>query len=84
MAKQKKLGLALGSGGWRGLAHIGVIKKLIEEVAPKYVDRSGGYTRIVKTGERDGDRAPMARIELVKGKSTPKSSTKKKGKKNDK
>ena len=61
-----------------------VIRKLIEEIAPKYIGRPGGYTRIVKTGERDGDRAPMARIELVKGKSTPKSSTKKKGKKNDK
>ena len=48
------------------------IKKLIEEIAPKYLDRPGGYTRIVKTGERDGDKAPMARIELVKGKETEK------------
>ncbi|MFC1625227.1 50S ribosomal protein L17 [Patescibacteria group bacterium] len=53
------------------------IKKLIEEVAPKYLDRAGGYTRIVKTGERDGDKAPTARIELVKGKETKKEEVKK-------
>lgn len=41
------------------------IKKLIVEVAPSYKDRQGGYTKIVRTGNRDGDNAIKARIELV-------------------
>ncbi len=42
-----------------------VLQKLFDEVAPKYADRNGGYTRVVKTGTRRGDAAPMAFIELV-------------------
>ena len=39
--------------------------KLFDEIAPKYVDRKGGYTRIIKIGMRKGDGAPEVIIELV-------------------
>ena len=42
-----------------------VVKKLFDEIAPKYADRDGGYTRIIKTGARRGDAAEMCFIELV-------------------
>ena len=42
-----------------------VVKKLFDEIAPKYKDRQGGYTRIIKKGFRQGDAAPIVIIELV-------------------
>ena len=42
-----------------------VVDKLINEIAPKYGDRSSGYTRIVRLGPRAGDAAPIVQLELV-------------------
>lgn len=41
------------------------VKKIITEIAPKYKNRPGGYTRIIKMGNRVGDGAPVSQIELV-------------------
>ncbi len=49
----------------RRLGDLEVVTKLFDDVAPRYAERSGGYTRIVRLGPRRGDGAEMAVIELV-------------------
>jgi large subunit ribosomal protein L17 len=44
---------------------VNVVQKLFEEIAPRYTDRPGGYTRIIKIGKRPGDNAEMAVLMLV-------------------
>ena len=44
---------------------VDVVKKLFEVIGPRYKDRNGGYTRVIKAGFRHGDSAPRAVIELV-------------------
>src|SRR4029078_12894038 len=43
----------------------GAVLKLFDELAPRYLDRQGGYTRIRKLGQRPGDAAPMSLLELI-------------------
>ncbi len=61
----KKAGLANYRRALAFITKEDVAKKLFDEIAPKYADRNGGYTRVTRTGARRGDAAEMAVIELV-------------------
>ena len=56
---------AEGAGRKKNTKKVDLAGKLFEEIAPRYVDRKGGYTRIVKIGQRRGDAAMEVLIELV-------------------
>ncbi|MBO4847387.1 MAG: 50S ribosomal protein L17 [Lachnospiraceae bacterium] len=56
---------AENAGKKRGTKQVDVVAKIFDEVAPKYVSRNGGYTRIVKIGQRKGDGAMEVVLELV-------------------
>ena len=49
-----------------------VVTKLFQTIAPRFADRPGGYTRIIKLGIRPGDNAPVSVLELVEAEMTPK------------
>ena len=54
-----------GAGRKKATKNIDLVAKLFDEIAPKYADRKGGYTRIVKIGQRKGDAAMEVILELV-------------------
>jgi large subunit ribosomal protein L17 len=56
-----------------------VAAKLFSDLADRYRDRAGGYTRVVKVGPRSGDAAPLSIVELVKGKETAPGKGRRKG-----
>ena len=53
-----------------------IIKKLFDDIAPRFAERNGGYTRMYLLGQRDGDSAEMAMVELVEGPKKKKGETK--------
>lgn len=53
------------AGKKKGTKDVDMVAKVFDEIAPKYADRKGGYTRIVKIGQRKGDAAMMVVLELV-------------------
>jgi large subunit ribosomal protein L17 len=49
------------------LGHTRTVDKVFHDIAPRYAERAGGYTRIIKVGMRKGDAAPLVQLELVAG-----------------
>ena len=56
---------AKGAGKKKNTKNVDLVDKLFTEIAPKYADRNGGYTRIIKIGQRKGDAAMEVLLELV-------------------
>ena len=65
ITKAKKGDLASRREVLKDLPDRDIVAALFHEIAPRFAERPGGYTRILKLGPRKGDGAPMARIELV-------------------
>ncbi len=65
ITKAKKGDLASRREVLKDLPDRDVVARLFHDIAPRFSERPGGYTRILKLGPRKGDGAPMARIELV-------------------
>src|SRR4026209_2510156 len=61
----KKPSLANPRLAFDGLRVRGIVEKLFDDLGPRYAKRAGGYLRILKTGFRKGDNAPMAFVELM-------------------
>jgi large subunit ribosomal protein L17 len=61
----KKGGLTARRQAVAEMRDVGMVKKLFDVLAPRYKDRNGGYTRVIKAGFRYGDSAPVAVIEFV-------------------
>ena len=60
-----KVVTAAQAGRKKNTKNVDLVAKLFDEIAPKYENRNGGYTRIVKIGQRKGDAAMEVLIELV-------------------
>jgi large subunit ribosomal protein L17 len=56
---------------FRHVRNLDVLKKLFDDIAPRFQSRAGGYTRVMKSGVRKGDAAPLSVIELVERKNPP-------------